>query len=90
MRFFHFGTFATTYSLDSEAEKVFENIVDKFNDQYNLKYTSLSQLTTSQPDLDGDEKSELSVRTKATEIIGRLACVLWVYCECRFFSLLPY
>ena len=72
---------ATTYSLDSEAEKVFENIVDKFNDQYNLKYTSLSQLTASQPDLDGDEKSELSVRTKATEIIGRLACVLWVYCE---------
>ena len=72
---------ATTYSLDSEAEKVFENIVDKFNDQYNLKYTSLSQLTASQPDLDGDEKSELSVRTKATEIIGCLACVLWVYCE---------
>ena len=71
----------TTYSLDSEAEKVFENIVDKFNDQYNLKYTSLSQLTASQPDLDGAEKSELSVRTKATEIIGRLACVLWVYCE---------
>ena len=72
---------SVTYYLDLEAEKVFENIVDKFNDQYNLKYTSLSQLTPSQPYLDVEEKSELCVCTKATEIIGRLACILWIYCE---------
>ena len=69
------------YTLDEEAESVFEVITDKLNDQFNLKYTSASQISASQPDLDNAEKSELSVRTKATEIIGRLTCVLWVYCK---------
>ena len=69
------------YTLDEEAESVFEVITDKLNDQFNLKYTSASQISASQPDLDNTEKSELSVRTKATEIIGRLTCVLWVYCK---------
>ena len=72
------------YTLDEEAEKVFEVITDKLNDQFNLKYTSASQMSASQPDLDGSEKSELAVRTKATEIIGRLTCVLWVYCKGTF------
>ena len=69
------------YTLNEEAEGVFEVITDKLNDQFNLKYTSCSQISASQPDLDNTEKSELSVRTKATEIIGRLTCVLWVYCK---------
>ena len=69
------------YTLDEEAESVFEVITDKLNDQFNLKYTSASQISASQPDLDNTEKSELSVCTKATEIIGRLTCVLWVYCK---------
>ena len=69
------------YTLDEEAESVFEVITDKLNNQFNLKYTSASQISASQPDLDNTEKSELSVRTKATEIIGRLTCVLWVYCK---------
>ena len=69
------------YTLDEEAESIFEVITDKLNDQLNLKYTSASQISASQPDLDNTEKSELSVRTKATEIIGRLTCVLWVYCK---------
>ena len=69
------------YTLNEEAESVFEVITDKLNDQFNLKYTSASQISASQPDLDNTEKSELSVCTKATEIIGRLTCVLWVYCK---------
>ena len=69
------------YTLNEEAESVFEVITDKLNDQFNLKYTSASQISASQPDLDNTEKSELSVRTKATEIIGRLTCVIWVYCK---------
>ena len=69
------------FTLDEEVESVFEVITDKLNDQFNLKYTSASQISASQPDLDNTEKSELSVRTKATEIIGRLTCVLWVYCK---------
>ena len=72
------------YTLNEEAESVFEVITDKLNDQFNLKYTSASQISASQPDLDNTEKSELSVRTKATEIIGRLTCVLWVYCKGTF------
>ena len=69
------------YSLTEEVEKVFECIMDKMNDQYNLKYTAASQILASQPDLNADEKLQLSVRTKGTEIIGRLTCVLWVYCK---------
>ena len=72
------------YTLNEEAESVFEVITDKLNDQFNLKYTSASQVSASQPDLDNTEKSELSVPTKATEIIGRLTCVLWVYCKGTF------
>ena len=52
-----------------------------YHSEFNLKYTSSSQMSVSQPDLDNTEKSELSVHTKASEIIGRLKCVLWVYCE---------
>ena len=69
------------YTLNEEAKSVFEVITDKLNDQFNLKYTLASQISASQPDLDNTEKSELSVRTKATEIIGRLTCVIWVYCK---------
>ena len=70
-----------TYKLDQEGNALYEQIVNKFNDQYNLKYTSESQTSSSQPDLNMEEKAELSVRTKATEIIGRLSCVLWIYCS---------
>ena len=80
------------YTLDEEAESVFEVITDKLNDQFNLKYTSASQISASQPDLDNTEKSELSVHMKATEIIGRLTCVLWVYCKgiilCKLFEVM--
>ena len=70
-----------TYTLSQEADKLYEKIIDKLNDQFNLKYTSASQLSASQPDLNNNEKSELSVRTKGTEIIGRLTCSLWIYCN---------
>ena len=70
-----------TYTLSEEADKLYEKIIDKLNDQFNLKYTSASQLSASQPDLNNNEKSELSVCTKGTEIIGRLTCSLWIYCN---------
>ena len=52
------------YTLSKEAGKVYERIIDKLNDQFNLKYTSSSQIPESQPDLNNNEKSELSVHTK--------------------------
>ena len=71
------------YTLDDEAEKLFERITDKYSGQFNLKYSSGSQLPSSQPELDVEEKAEICVRTKATELIGRLTCILWVYCNGR-------
>lgn len=70
-----------TYVLSDEAEDLFEEITDKYRGQFNLKYSSASQFTDSQPELNNEEKSEISVRTKATELIGRFACVFWVYCN---------
>ena len=69
------------YTLSEEADRVYECIIDKLNDQFNLKYTSASQIPDSQPDLNNNEKSELSVRTKVIEIIGRLSCASWIYCK---------
>ena len=73
-----------TYTLSDEVEGVFEVIIDKLNDQFNLKYMTCSQIAPSQPELNSDEKSKLSVCTKATEIIGCLACILLVYCNSKF------
>ena len=72
------------YTLTEKADKVYEKIIDKLNDQFNLKYTSASQISESQPDLNSNEKSELSVRTKGIEIIGHLTCALWIYCKGEF------
>lgn len=72
------------YVLDEQADKLFEEITDKYSGQFNLKYSTASQLSSSQPELDTEEKSEISVRTKATELIGRLTCVLWVYCNGKY------
>ena len=69
------------YSLDEEAEQLFEQITDKYSGQFNLKYSMSSQLSLSQPELDNDERADICVCTKATELIGSLTCVLWVYCN---------
>ena len=45
----------TCYTLDDEAEKLFECITDKYSGQFNLKYSSASQLSSSQPELDTEE-----------------------------------
>ena len=40
----------------------------------------------SQVTLDDEEKLEISVHTKAPEIIGRLTCVMWIYCNGNIFT----
>ena len=69
------------YTLDNEADQLFERITDKYSGQFNLKYSMSIQLSSSQPELDTDEWANICVQTKATELIGRLTCVLWVYCN---------
>ena len=78
----------TCYTLDDEAEKLFECITDKYSGQFNLKYSSASQLSSSQPEFDTEERADICVRTKATELIGHLTCVLWVYCNDNFLIIL--
>ena len=79
--FAHHTESDTCYTLTEDAEKVFEALTDKYNGQFNLKYSSASQISASQPECNLEEKSEICVRTKATELIGRLTCVLGVYCN---------
>ena len=70
------------YEFSEEAEEMFEVIIDNYNSQFNLKYsTSSSQLASSQPELDTSEHEDIFVHTKATELVGRIACVLSVYCN---------
>ena len=71
----------TCYTLSEDAERIFEEITDKYSGQFNLKYSTTSQLSASQPKLDIEEKSEICMQMKAMELIGRLTCVLWVYCD---------
>ena len=70
------------YEFDNDAEDLFEEIIDNYNAQFNLKYsTSTSQMSSSQPELDTSEREEIFVRTKAAELVGRVACVLSIYCN---------
>ena len=70
------------YELSSEAEDLFEEIIDNYNSQFNLKYSmSSSQISSSQPELETSEREEIFVRTKAAELVGRLSCVLSIYCH---------
>ena len=77
--FGHHSETNTCYTLTEDAKKVFEAITDKYNGQFNLKYSTASQISTFQPELNLEEKSEICIRTKVTELIGHLTCVLWVY-----------
>ena len=49
--------------------------------QWTIIFLSGDMDSCSQATLDDEEKSEISVQTKAPEIIGRLTCVMWIYCN---------
>ena len=69
------------YELSEEAEDIFEVIIDNYNSQFNLKYSTNSQVSNSQLELDTSEREDIFVRTKAAELVGRVACVLSIYCN---------
>ena len=58
---------------------------------WNLKNTTIEIISSnnnsgefemgSQEALDFTERDQISVCTKAPELIGRFACVLWIYCN---------
>ena len=47
------------------------------------------QSQTSQASQEIYDKSDVPVRTKAAELIGRLTCVLWIYCNGMYISNIP-
>ena len=72
---------AICYVLDEEAKELYEEIFDKYNGQFNLKYSRRSDICSSQSQSDHYEKPEINVRTKAPELIGHLTRILWIYCN---------
>lgn len=68
------------YILTEEAEKVYEEVVDKYNEQFNLKWSSSQDEVV----LDSQERAEICVRSKATELVGRLSIILWIYTNGMF------
>ena len=72
---------AICYTLDEEAEELHEEMFDKYNGQFNLKYSRSSNICSPQSQLDHYQTSEINVRTKAPELIGCLTCTLWIYCN---------
>ena len=63
------------YTLSEEADKVYQEIANKYNEQFNMKWAN------NEDDLllDSQERAEIAVRSKATELVGRLSIILWIY-----------
>ena len=58
---YHFDA-GIKYELSTEAEEMFEEIIDNYNSQFNLRYsTSSIQITSSQPELDTSEREDIFV-----------------------------
>ena len=66
------------YELSSEAEDLFKEIIDNYDFEFNLKYsTSTSQITSSQPVLDTSEREDIFVGNKDCWFSRKhIACVL--------------
>ena len=69
---------AICYKLNDEAEMKRSLINTMGNSTSNIQEV---QNHVCQSQLDHYEKSEINVRMKAPELIGRLTCVLWIYCN---------
>ena len=75
------------------------NILHRKIQIYKLKYETykgnviadpdqLSQNSQGGTEEDYWERLDIPVRTKGPELIGRLACVLWVYCNGKSFGIM--
>ena len=54
------------YKFDNEGDKLFEEICNKLNGLFNLKYSTAFQISSSQTPLDTADKAEINVHAKAT------------------------
>lgn len=65
----------TTYRLGLDAKETYDEIVETYNEQFNMKWCSQD----GKDGCDSDEKSEIPTRSKAPTLIGRLSVILWIY-----------
>ena len=69
----------TTYKLCEEAQEYFNGILDNLASQFYSHYDIEDSITESQTQLDGQQRADIDVRTKAGELIGHISAVLWIY-----------
>ena len=81
--FDHHNTNPTTYKLGSEAKECYDDIVETYNEQFNLKWSSSQD---GKEPCDSDDKAEISTRSKAPTLIGRLSVILWIYFNGMYMS----
>ena len=66
-----------TYYHGKNAQMVYRRIVEAYNDQFNLKWSSSQEANDG--GIDSDDKADISTRSKASTLIGRLSVILWIY-----------
>lgn len=72
----HHSVNEITYKLGEEAKKCYDEIVEAYNDQFNIKWSSTQ---SGQEGCDSDDKDNIATRSKAPTLIGRLSVILWIY-----------
>ena len=71
------------YTLCEDADKIYQEVVAKYNKQYNRKW---GHLVSSDEDdmLSSQDTAEIQIRSKAEELVGRLSVILWIYTRGRY------
>lgn len=71
-----------TYCLGKDAKDKYREIVEAYNDQFNLKWSSSQDGNEA---LDSDDRADICTRSKAPTLIGRLSIILWIYINGKFY-----
>lgn len=71
------------YTLCEEADKIYQEVVAKYNKQYNREW---GHLVSSDEDdiLDSQDTAKIQIRSKAEELVGRLSVILWIYTSGKY------
>ena len=61
------------YKYKTDAKELYNRVAERYIETYNEKWSN------SQEDMDEVDRSEIPLRSKAPELIGRLSIILWIY-----------
>ena len=81
--FEHHHNNPTVYKLGEKAKQTYDEIVETYNEQFNLKWCSSQDV--KEP-CDSQEKAEIATRSKAPTLIGRLSVILWIYFNGKYYK----